>query len=122
MLVVDDKEENRLVMRDLLEIPGIEVEMAENGYECIDKAVKTMPDLIFMDLVMPKMNGFEAAEKIKKMKQLENIPVIAVSASFMNISNIKEKGFDAFLSKPLDTDELFAVLKKYLPVECGMGI
>ncbi len=119
ILIVDDKKENRLVLRDILELSGFETDMAETGHEGIRKAFETKPDMILMDLVMPGMSGFEAAHKIREMPEMKVVPIIAVSASFLDINprRIKEKGFDAFLPKPVDTDELLALLKKFMYLE-----
>lgn len=119
VLIVDDIEENCLILESVLEPLGFETDMAENGSEGIRKALEFKPDMILMDLVMPEMTGFEATQKIREMPELKDTPIIAVSASPLDEGprRIKEKGFDAFLLKPIDIDKLFAVLKKYLPVE-----
>ena len=119
ILITDDIEENYLILQSVLEPLGFETDIAENGSESIRKAVEFKPDVILMDLVMPEMTGFEAAQNIREMPELKDTPIIAVSASLLDMDpqGIKEKGFDAFLLKPIDMDELFAVLKKYLPVE-----
>lgn len=116
ILVVDDHAENRLVLLDLLEPLGFEIGLAENGKEAVDMMAQFKPDLILMDLVMPVMMGFEAAAAIRQMPEFSTIPIIAVSASVLELyeENSKQVGCDDFLTKPVDTDKLLSLLQKYL--------
>ncbi len=117
ILIVDDKWENRLVLRQLLVPLGFEVTEAKNGIEAVEKAVNIQPDLIFMDLVMPFMDGFTATSQIKK--ELKHVIIIAISASVFDCHQTQSSkaGCDDFIAKPIRTDILFEQLQKYLRLE-----
>jgi signal transduction histidine kinase/DNA-binding NarL/FixJ family response regulator len=119
LLVVDDRLENQLVLLNLLEPLGFEIFLATNGQEAVDLAQQLRPDLIFMDLIMPVMMGFEAVTIIRQIPALAGVPIIAVSASVLQLdrSQSQRVGCDDFLAKPVDTDNLFALLGHYLNVE-----
>ncbi|MCB9078544.1 MAG: response regulator [Anaerolineaceae bacterium] len=116
VLVVDDKSDNRLVLLNLLEPLGFAVDLAENGQKGLDKAGQTQPDLIFMDLVMPVMMGFEAITALRETPALADIPIIAVSASamYMDQAHSRRIGCDDFLAKPVEADKLYGLLQRYL--------
>ncbi|MCP4110583.1 MAG: response regulator [Desulfobacteraceae bacterium] len=116
ILVADDKPDNRMVLCDMLEPSGFEVILVENGREAVAKARDIRPDLILMDLVMPVMNGFEAMQAIRREPALQNVPVIAVSASVLEPDRRKSRvaGCDAFLPKPVETQALYALLETHL--------
>ncbi|MDM8515416.1 two-component regulator propeller domain-containing protein [Desulfobacterales bacterium HSG16] len=119
VLVVDDTEENRHVLLDLLHPLGFDIILAVNGKECVEHAEAIKPDLILMDLVMPVMNGFDAVKKIRKLTEIKDVPIIAVSASVFDKDRRKSQivGCQEFLSKPLELDRLFAMMKKYMGIE-----
>ncbi len=116
ILLVDDKDENRMMLKDLLMPLGFEIAEAVNGHDAIDKARKWLPDLIIMDLLMPGMNGFEAARHIRQNPSLKEIPVVAVSAHLFEAAQQKslEAGCNDFLAKPIDAQELLDVLYSHL--------
>lgn len=106
ILVVDDEEWNRLIMIGFLE--QYECAAAKNGVEALE-AVKTFkPDLIFLDLMMPEMDGFEACKRLKSNPQTKHIPVVIVTSFTDRDSRIKglEMGANDFLTKPVDRLEL----------------
>ncbi|MCB0163529.1 MAG: response regulator [Anaerolineae bacterium] len=119
VLVVDDKSNNRLVLLNLLELLGFEVVMAENGQEGLDQARQTRPDLILMDLVMPVMMGFEAISALRATPELAAIPIIAVSASALDLDQDQNRriGCDDFLAKPVEADKLYELIGHYLDLE-----
>lgn len=116
ILIVDDKQANRLVLLNMLEPLGFEVELAENGQEEIEKAQETHPDLILTDLVMPVMNGFDAIAAIRQIPEIKQIPIIAVSASVLEINQNQAQIVDcqAFLAKPVDEQQLLTLLAEQL--------
>ncbi|MBD2597611.1 MASE1 domain-containing protein [Nostoc spongiaeforme FACHB-130] len=116
ILLVDDKWENRSVILNLLEPIGFTLIEASNGQEGIDQAVTSSPDLIITDLMMPVMDGFEFIEQIKQSPQLQNVAIIASSASvFDNDQNRSlDVGADAFLSKPIVAEVLLELLRVHL--------
>ena len=119
ILVVDDKEENRLVLQNMLEPLGFAVTLGEDGQQEIDLARELKPDCILTDLVMPVKTGFEAVKEIRNIPATKDITVIAISASVLDMDRAKSKSFgcDSFLPKPVDEQKLLALLQKYLQLE-----
>ncbi len=119
ILVVDDKLENRLVLQNMLEPLGFNIVLGEDGQQEVELAQKIKPDLILTDLVMPNKTGFEAIKEIRQIPEIEQIPIIAVSASVMDtdLKQSKIAGCDNFLPKPVDENKLLNVLEKYLHIE-----
>jgi CheY-like chemotaxis protein len=119
ILIVDDKVENRQVLLDLLKPLGFDISLATNGKEGVEQALAIHPNLILMDLVMPVMNGFEAVRAIEKNHVINNVPIIAVSASVFE-SDLKKSqivGCQEFLSKPVDSNKLFTMMEKYMGIK-----
>ena len=116
ILVVEDRLENRKVMEDILTPLGFKVHLAETGAQGVREAVRTSPDLVLMDLILPDMSGFDALEKIRSTPALADTPVIAVSASYLDKTPdwARERGFQSFLPKPVEIDRLLNILKKQL--------
>jgi CheY-like chemotaxis protein/nitrogen-specific signal transduction histidine kinase len=115
VLLVEDEPSNRTVITLLLETIGMQVSVAENGLEAIEKATNEDFDLIFMDIKMPKMNGDEAT-KILREKGITK-PIIALSAGALSDIGDDEikKVFDAFLAKPVDSRKLYNTICNYIP-------
>lgn len=108
VLVIDDNEQNREIMKDLLSTWGYEVCIAVNGFEAFDQVCKYNPDVILLDVMLPGMNGFEVCKKLKKNVSTHNIPVIMLTV--LNEVEDRIRGFnvgaDVFLSKPIIYQEL----------------
>ncbi|KAF3890900.1 MULTISPECIES: GAF domain-containing hybrid sensor histidine kinase/response regulator [Nostocales] len=119
VLVVDDKWANRSVLVNMLEPLGFEVLEATDGLDSLNKACQFKPDIIFMDLVMPVMDGFEATRRLRMMPELEGVVVIAISASVFDFDHqqSREVGCDSFLPKPVREAELLEKLQIYLGLE-----
>ncbi len=119
VLVVDDKEYNRSVIVNLMTPLGFEVQGAENGKIGVEKAREWRPDLVIMDLVMPVMTGFEAVPLIRQIPGMENVSIIAASASAFEKDEQESisVGCNAFVSKPVNIERLFAVMETHLPIE-----
>ena len=118
LLVVDDVEMNIELIRILLEDHPINIVTGKNGLEAVSKAEVFEPDLILMDLRMPKMDGWEAASKIKSQERLSHIPIVAWSASFLGHEKIGDP-FLGLMSKPIEREALYEELKKFLPYEAN---
>jgi putative two-component system response regulator len=105
VLLIDDTPDVRAAFKALLESEGYRFFEAENGTDGIKQAIKISPDLIFLDVMMPGMDGFETCLQLRKKKQIANIPIIMVTALDDKESKLKglEAGADDFLSKPIDT-------------------
>lgn len=116
ILIVEDNPENRAVITEILTINGLEVRFAENGLVGVETSLTFEPDLIFMDIQMPMMDGFEATRRIKEK---QTIPIVALTAAaFENERKaILESGFDDFLLKPVRTEQIWEILEKHLSVE-----
>ena len=105
VLVVDDNGSNLMLEKDLLEVAGFEVFVAENASSAIAIAKKEQPDVILMDVRLPDMRGSEAAQILRQDKKTRDIPIIFVTASVMaegkdEIKNIANSGF---IGKPINT-------------------
>ena len=116
VLVVDDIESNRTLIRETLILAGLDIFEAENGQQAVLFSEKLLPDLILMDIRMPVMDGYEATEIIKSIPKTKNIPIIALTANtnFEKHGTHEQSKMDAFLSKPVNMKELFHILFGYL--------
>ena len=119
VLVVDDKWENRAVVANILAPLGFRVSEAANGREGLAKAMEDRPDMILMDLVMPIMDGFESARRIRKTSDLNDVIIIALSASVFeeNRQKSRQAGCNDFLPKPLHAESLLEKIQDYLALE-----
>jgi len=118
ILIVDDILENRSMLKDMLIPYGFQVFEAIDGADALEKTTEYYPDLILMDMVMPKMNGFEATEQIRKMPLLKDIIIIAVTASVTDDEKDKcyTSGCNDFISKPVQMNDFLKMLVKYLKI------
>jgi CheY-like chemotaxis protein len=117
-LVVEDHDINQELMKEMLERLECKVDIAPNGAVALSNLSAKDYDIIFMDLHMPEMDGFEATKAIRKKEQGSlTIPIIALTAS--DLPGYKQKcfdvGIDACLSKPFEIQDIEQVLKRYLP-------
>lgn len=117
ILVVEDEEDNRRILRDLLANFGYEVLEALTGEEGVAMARSRDPDLILMDIRLPGLDGFAATREIKAKDQSRHIPVIAVTSHAMSDDNGRalEAGCDAYFSKPVSPRALLAKIREFLP-------
>lgn len=116
ILLVDDNEVNRSLLKSLLIPLGFELLEAGNGEAGVSLALVHQPDLILMDLIMPVLSGWEATRRIRQEPTMAAIPVIAISANAdaQTIARSKEAGCIDFLPKPIDLDALLALLQQHL--------
>jgi putative two-component system response regulator len=119
ILVVDDEERNRRLMEAMIFPLGHEVLLASDGEEGIAKAMSESPDVILLDVMMPKMNGFEVARRLKDEWQTKTIPIVIVTALREVEDRVRalEAGADDFLSKPVDKVELRARITSLVKVK-----
>lgn len=110
VLIVDDEYAGRQTLESVLEGEGYTIEMAENGFQAIEKAKKLLPDVILLDVMMPGMTGFEVCQRIRNDPQLAEIPIIILTALDDRESMLSglKAGADDFISKPFDRFELRA--------------
>ncbi|MBD2434481.1 MULTISPECIES: hybrid sensor histidine kinase/response regulator [Fischerella] len=119
VLVVDDKWANRSVLVNILQPLGFEVIEAANGLDGLNKAQQFKPDVIFMDLVMTVMDGFEATRRLRNLPELKEVVIIAVSASVFEFDQKQSLGVGCndFLSKPVRVAEVLEKLRVHLGLE-----
>jgi CheY-like chemotaxis protein len=120
VLVVDDIESNRTLIKECLSCVNLDVVEAEDGQIALIFAEEYHPALILMDLKMPELDGYEASQQLKANPNICDIPIIALTASVTvsEQAKIKAHGFDGYLSKPVNIDNLFQELSRYLkPIE-----
>ena len=119
ILVVEDQEDNRIILRRLLSNAGYELIEAVNGEDGVALALSTRPDLILMDIQLPVMDGYEATRRIKSNAELKSIPVIAVTSYALSGDEAKARaaGCDAYVAKPFSPRQLLAKVREYLPTE-----
>ncbi|HYP00224.1 MAG TPA: response regulator [Pyrinomonadaceae bacterium] len=116
VLVVEDFADNRFMMRKLLEMSGYEVVEAVDGKEAVEMAESSRPDLILMDLSLPRLDGLDATRRIRELDGLGRVPIVAVSAHDTNDfhADALAAGCNEYVTKPIDFDELDALVKKLL--------
>ncbi|HEV7902569.1 MAG TPA: response regulator [Pyrinomonadaceae bacterium] len=116
VLVVEDFADNRFMMRKLLEMSGYQVVEAVDGKEAVEVAESVRPDLILMDLSLPRLDGLDATRRIRELEGLRLVPIVAVSAHDTNDfhADALAAGCNEYVTKPIDFDELDALVKKLL--------
>ena len=117
ILLVEDEPVVSAMMRDILElILGQQVRTAEDGLEAIQVARQYRPDLILMDLNLPKLDGWEVTRSLKKTEEFRDTPILAITAHTMvgDRENALRAGCDDYLPKPVDVDTFIAFMQPYL--------
>jgi CheY-like chemotaxis protein len=116
ILIVEDNPQNRYLMSFLLEQQGYELLSAEDGAQALAMLAEDAPDLILMDMQLPKVDGYEATRRIKADERLRNIPLVALTAHSMqrDEERARDAGCDEFVTKPVDAEGLLALVSKLL--------
>ncbi len=116
ILVIEDNEKNRKLVRDVLTFKGYSIVEADNGEDGVRLAGEKLPKLILMDIQLPGIDGIEALRRIRANEATRAIPIIAVTASAMDRDRqqIMAAGFDAYQSKPLNVREFLAAVEAIL--------
>jgi two-component system cell cycle response regulator DivK len=117
VLVVDDHEDNRRILRDLLRSAGYDVIEATTGEDGVATAQARTPDLILMDIQLPGIDGYEATRRIKGDEALRRIPLIVVTSYALSGDDAKAfaAGADAYVAKPFSPRAMLAKIREYLP-------
>ena len=116
ILVVEDTEDNRQILRDLLGMAGYDMIEAHDGAEGVNQATQHKPDLILMDIQMPVMDGYEATRRIKANPDLKAIPIVAVTSYALSGDEAKARaaGCDAYIAKPYSPRQMLAKVREIL--------
>lgn len=116
ILVAEDDPVNQYVFRAILASAGYEVEMVGNGLLAVERAAAVRPRLILLDMMMPVMDGYEAAARLCLNPALDDVPILAVTAKAMkgDLERTIEAGCDGYISKPVDRTVLLALLREWL--------
>jgi two-component system cell cycle response regulator DivK len=117
ILVAEDQEDNRQILRDLLGSVDYEMIEAADGEAAVAAAKRERPDLILMDIQMPLLDGYEATRRIKADPALKAIPIIAVTSYALSGDEAKARdaGCDAYVTKPYSPRQLLAKIREFLP-------
>ena len=119
VLLVEDTEDNRFMMRRLLEMSGYRVIEAVNGKQAVEAAISERPDLILMDLSLPMLDGLAATRRIREQNGSARVPIVAVSAhdSADFHAEALAAGCNEYVTKPIDFDQLERLLSRLVPQE-----
>lgn len=115
ILVVEDNQNNMKLVRDVLRVTGYRTLEASTGGQALRLATKHGPALVLMDIRLPDMSGIEALRRLRMDERTAHIPVLAVTAQAMKGDRERfiEAGFDGYLSKPVDIDELLMTVERH---------
>ncbi len=116
VLVVEDYQDAREMYSAYLQFSGYRVAEATNGVEAIEKTIQLMPDIILMDLALPKVDGWEATKRLKSDPRTKHIPIVALTGHALAgfAEGAREAGCDAFVTKPCLPDALVAEIRRML--------
>lgn len=118
ILIIEDQEDNRRILRDMLSNAGYEVIEAGDGISGVDVARTTTPDLVVMDIQLPGIDGYEATRRIKADNALKSVPVIAVTSYALSGDEQKARaaGCSGYITKPFSPRQLLARIRHHLAV------
>jgi twitching motility two-component system response regulator PilH len=116
VLVVEDSLAQRQMISDLLKKSGLTVTVASDGVEAIEQFEQHNPDIVVLDIVMPRMNGYEVCRRIKSDPKTQNIPVVMCSSKGEEFDRYwgMKQGADAYIAKPFEPVELIGTVKQLL--------
>jgi len=118
VLVVEDYDDAREMYAAYLQFSGFDVEAATNGVEAVEKAHELLPDIVLMDLALPRMDGWEATRRLKGDDQTRHIPIVALTGHALagHAEGARQAGCDAFVTKPCLPDDLVDRVRAMLDV------
>jgi twitching motility two-component system response regulator PilH len=116
VLVVEDSLSQREMITDLLKGSGLSVSVAGDGVEALEKIQGQRPDLVVLDIVMPRMNGYEVCRRLKADPKTQNVPVVMCSSKGEEFDRYwgMKQGADAYIAKPFQPTELVGTVKQLL--------
>ncbi len=117
ILIVEDEPKNLTLLRDLLQVSGYKTIEAAGGEQGIELAKAKKPDLILMDILMPKVDGYTACHEIKMDKATKAIPVVMLTSLDYELNKElgRDMGANGYMTKPVDRQELLDVISRFLP-------
>ena len=123
VLVVEDYQDAREMYAAYLSFSGYRVAEATNGIEAIEKTVELMPDIILMDLALPRMDGWEATRRLKENERTRHIPIVALTGHALagHAEGARQAGCDSFVTKPCLPDALLAEIQRMLSARAETG-
>ena len=123
VLVVEDYQDAREMYAAYLSFSGYRVAEATNGIEAIEKTVELMPDIILMDLALPRMDGWEATRRLKENERTRHIPIVALTGHALagHAEGARQAGCDSFVTKPCLPDALLAEIQRMLSAKAEAG-
>jgi CheY-like chemotaxis protein len=123
VLVVEDYDDAREMYAAYLQFSGFDVEAASNGVEAVEKAHELLPDIVLMDLALPRMDGWEATRRLKGDDLTRHIPIVALTGHALagHAEGARQAGCDAFVTKPCLPDALVVQIKRLLETHQGRG-
>ena len=123
VLVVEDYQDAREMYAAYLTFSGYRVAEATNGIEAIEKTIELMPDIILMDLALPRMDGWEATRRLKLDERTKHIPIVALTGHALagHAEGARQAGCDAFVTKPCLPDALVAEIQRMLTARTDGG-
>ena len=118
VLVVEDYQDAREMYAAYLQFSGYRVAEATNGFEAIEKSIELLPDIILMDLALPRMDGWEATRRLKLDERTRHIPIVALTGHALagHAEGARQAGCDSFVTKPCLPDALVAEIQRMLSV------
>ena len=116
ILVVEDQEDNRQIIRDMLTATDYEIAEAESGEQALEVVAKQRPDLILMDIQLPEVSGLEVTQWLKDDEELRAIPVVAVTAFAMkgDEEKMRNGGCEAYIAKPISVMSFLQTVERFL--------
>jgi two-component system, cell cycle response regulator DivK len=116
VLVVEDYQDAREMYAAYLQFSGFDVAEASNGVEAVEKATELLPDIVLMDLALPRMDGWEATRRLKGDARTRHIPIVALTGHALagHAEGAREAGCDSFVTKPCLPDALVAEIRRLL--------
>lgn len=116
VLVVEDSPAQRQMITELLKNSGLKVIVAVDGVEALENIAQSSPDLVILDIVMPRMNGYEVCRRLKTDPKTKNVPVVICSSKGEEFDRYwgMKQGADAYISKPFQPKELLGTIKQLL--------
>ncbi len=116
ILIVEDNQDNRELVVKILKNKGYQIIEAADGEEALEKVTREKPDLILMDISIPKIDGYEVTKRLKDQEEFKHIPIVALTAHAMKGDREKfiSIGFEGYISKPINIRELPEQIRSYL--------